>query len=70
MTLSLEYLVRHESGKLLRDKFPGRFFCASCLSASLRPVLGTTYTKAQMERALQTVSKTPGGADLQARLCL
>ena len=60
MTLSLEYLVRHESGKLLRDRFPGRFFCASCLAAFLRPALGITYTKAQIERALQTVSKTPG----------
>jgi hypothetical protein len=60
MTLSLEYLVRHEAGKQLRDTFPGRFFCISCLAAFVRPVLGTTYTKAQIERALQTVSKTPG----------
>jgi len=59
MTLSLEYLVRHEAGKLLRDRFPGRFFCVSCLATFLRDALGT-YTKAQIERALQAVSKTPG----------
>ena len=58
MTLSIEYLVRHEAGKLLRDR--GRFFCVSCLALSLRGALGTTYTKGQIERALQTVSKTPG----------
>jgi len=54
MTLSLEYLVRHEAGKLLRDRFPGRFFCVSCLATFLRDALGT-YTKAQIERALQAV---------------
>jgi hypothetical protein len=59
MTLSLEYLVRHEAGKLLRDRSPGRFFCVPCLAAFLRPALGTDYTKVQIERALQAVSKTP-----------
>jgi hypothetical protein len=60
MSLSVEYLVRHEAAKLLRDRFSGRFFCVSCLAAFLRPALGTTHTKGQIERALQTVSKTPG----------
>jgi hypothetical protein len=38
----------------------GRLFCVSCLAAFLRPALGTDYTKAQIERALQTVSTIPG----------
>jgi hypothetical protein len=58
MNLSIEYAVRHEAGKLLREK--GRAFCVPCLATFLRDALGTTYTKGQIERALQTVSKTPG----------
>jgi protein-arginine kinase activator protein McsA len=57
MSLSIEYIVRHEASKQLRAR--GRFFCVSCLATFLRDVLGT-YTKVQIERALQTVSKTPG----------
>jgi hypothetical protein len=58
MNLSIEYAVRHEAGKLLRKK--GRAFCVPCLATFLRDALGTIYTKGQIERALQTVSKTPG----------
>jgi hypothetical protein len=58
MNLSIEYAVRHEAGKLLREK--GRAFCVPCLATFLRDALGTIYTKGQIERALQTVSKTPG----------
>ena len=58
MNLSIEYAVRHEAGKMLREK--GRAFCVPCLATFLRDALGTTYTKGQIERALQTVSKTPG----------
>jgi hypothetical protein len=58
MSLSIEYIVRHEAGKLLREK--GRAFCVPCVATFLRDALGTTYTKGQIERALQTVSKTPG----------
>lgn len=65
MSLSIEYLVRHEAAKLLREMYPGRFFCISCLALSLRGVLGITYTKGQIERALQTVSKTPGALTYQ-----
>jgi len=60
MSLSIEYLARHEVGKLLRESYPGRFFCVSCLATLLRGALGTTYTKGQIERALHTVSRTPG----------
>jgi len=60
MSLSIEYLVRHEAAKLLREMYPGRFFCASCLARCLRGAVGTTYSKGQIERALHTVSKTPG----------
>ena len=58
MTLSIEHFVRHEAGKLLRAR--GRFFCVSCLARLVGDALGTTYTKGQIARALQTVSKTPG----------
>ena len=60
MNYSIEYRVRHEAGRLLRETYWGRFFCAACLAAFLRDTLGTAYTKAQIERALQTVSRTPG----------
>jgi hypothetical protein len=60
MNYSIEYRVRHEAGRLLREMYPGRFFCAICLAAFFRETLGTDYTKVQIERALQTVSKTPG----------
>ena len=58
MNFSIEYFVRHEASKLLREK--GRAFCAPCVATFLRDALGTTYTKGQIERALQMVSKTPG----------
>jgi len=58
MNFSIEYSVRHEAGKLLREK--GRAFCISCLARFVRDALGTTYTKGQIERALQMVSKTSG----------
>ena len=57
---SLEYFVRHEAARLLRASFPGLFFCLSCLATFLRGALGATYTKGQIEGALQTVSQTPG----------
>jgi hypothetical protein len=60
MSLPIEYLARHEVGKLLRESYPGRFFCISCLATLLLGALGTTYTKGQIERALQMMSKTPG----------
>ena len=41
-------------------KHPRRFFRAACLAAFLRDALGTAYTKGQIERALQRVSRTPG----------
>ena len=43
MSLSIEYLARHEVGKLLRESYPGRFFCVSCLATLLRGAVGTTY---------------------------
>jgi hypothetical protein len=51
MNHSIEYRVRHEAGRLLRETYRGRFFCAACLAAFLRDTLGTAYTKAQIERA-------------------
>ena len=58
MNFSIEYFVRHEASKLLREK--GRSFCVSCLARFVRDALRTTYTKGQVERALQMASKTPG----------
>jgi hypothetical protein len=60
MTVSIEYFVRREAARLLRASFPGLFFCLSCLARFLRSALDTTYTKGQIEGALQTVSQTPG----------
>lgn len=58
MNYSIEYRVRHEAGRLPRETYRGRFFCVACLAALLRDTLGTAYTKAQIERALQTVSNS------------
>ena len=49
-----------QAGYRPRETYPRRFFCAACLAAFLRDALGTAYTKGQIERALQTVLRTPG----------
>ena len=70
MNYSIEYRVRHKTGRLLREMYPGRFFCTVCLATFLRGALGTAFTKGQIERALQTVSKTPGAMTYkQAFIC-
>ena len=51
MNYWIEYRVRHEASRLLRETYRGRFFCVACLAAFLRDTLGTAYTKGQIERA-------------------
>ena len=60
MSLSIEYLVRHEAAKLLRAGAPGRFLCLSCLEKALRIPLGAAHTRGRVEGALRTISRTPG----------
>ena len=60
MSLSIEYLDRHESAKLLRAGAPRRFLCLSCLEKALRIPLGAAHTKGRVEAALRTVARTPG----------
>jgi len=60
MSLSIEYLVRHEVAKLLRGGAPGLFLCLSCLEKALRIPLGAAHTKGRVEGALRAVSRTPG----------
>lgn len=60
MSLSLEYLVRHEATKLLRRGASGRFLCLTCLEKALRLALGAAHTRGRVERALRTVSRFPG----------
>ena len=55
MSLLIEYIVRHEAGKLLREK--GRAFCVPCVATFLRDALGTAYTKGQIEQALALTYK-------------
>jgi hypothetical protein len=56
-----EDLVRREVGKLLRVDYRGRVVCFPCLGAILRSALGIAYTKGQLDRALQGLTKSPGG---------
>jgi len=60
MSYSIEFRVRHEAAKLLREGHAGCFVCLSCLARSLQDAVGATYTPVQIEVALQAVSKTPG----------
>ena len=60
MSLSVEYLVRHEAANLLRAGAPGRFLCLSCLEKALRIPLGPAHTKGRVEAALRTIVRTPG----------
>ena len=60
MSLSIEYLVRHEAAKLLRTGGPGRFLCLSCLEKALQVPLGAAHTKGRVEAALRTIARTPG----------
>ncbi len=60
MSLSLEALVRHEAGKLLREGPPGRFLCLSCLEQGRRSASRAAHTKGRVERALKMLSRTPG----------
>jgi hypothetical protein len=60
MNLSIEYLVRHEAAKLLRQGVPGRFLCLTCLEKALRTALGAAHTRGRVDRALRTVSRIPG----------
>lgn len=60
MSLSIEYLVRHEAAKLLRAGAPAQFRCLSCLEKALRIPLGAAHTKGRVEAALRTLAKTPG----------
>jgi len=59
MSLSLEALVRHEVGKLLRDERPEQFLCLPRLSKRLRQAPGVAYTKGRVERALLTAARIP-----------
>jgi hypothetical protein len=53
-------LVRREVGKLLRVDSRGEFICSLCLNRIIGERFGTTYTRGQIERALDAVFKSPG----------
>jgi hypothetical protein len=53
-------LVRLEVGKLLRADYQGKTICLSCLVTFVHHSFGVTYTKAQIERAMLGVSRSPG----------
>ena len=53
-------LVRLEVGKLLRADYQGKTICLSCLVTFVHHSFGITYTKAQIERAMLGVSRSPG----------
>src|SRR5947209_4909497 len=55
-----EDLVRREVSRLLRGPYRGRFLCFSCLGAFVRDAVGASRTKGQIERALLSVTKSPG----------
>jgi hypothetical protein len=53
-------LARREVGKLLRVDNRGEFICSPCLKRIIGERSGPTYTKGQIERALEAVFKSPG----------
>lgn len=52
--------VRRDVSKLLREDNRGAFICSLCLNRLIREKPGITFTKGQIERALETVFKSPG----------
>ena len=53
-------VVRRNVSKLLREVNHGAFICSPCLNRLIRDSSGTTFTKGQIERALDAVFKSPG----------
>jgi hypothetical protein len=51
MTLSLEYFVRHEGGKLLRDRFPGPVLLRLLPCGVSTGCFGHHLDETQIERA-------------------
>ncbi len=60
MRYSAEDLVRREAGRLLRVEYKGQFLCHTCLRKLIRQSFGQSYTKSQIERALDKVFESPG----------
>jgi Fe-S-cluster-containing hydrogenase component 2 len=60
MTPLTDDLIRLEVGRLLRDDYRGKTICSSCLVTFVQNSFGTPYTKAQIERAVLAVSRSPG----------
>jgi hypothetical protein len=70
MTDPTEELVRRIVGSLLRSDYRGEFFCSSCLGKLARESLDTTYSKSEIERAMDTVFQSPGALrSVQTFLC-
>ena len=61
MSDTADDFVRREVSKLLRVEYRGKFMCASCLLKFAVERFGTTlYTRGQIERALDTIFRSPG----------
>jgi hypothetical protein len=60
MTYPPEELVRRIVGSLLRSDYRGKFFCSSCLVKLAPESLDTTYSKSEIERAMDIVFQSLG----------
>lgn len=60
MTYPTEEFVRRIVGRLLCSDYRGKFFCSSCLVKLARESLDTTYSKSEIEGAIDTVFQSPG----------
>jgi len=60
MSFTTEDIIRPEVGFLLRGDYRGKFLCSPCLVTLIRERLGTNLSTSKIERALDTVFKSPG----------
>ena len=60
MTSTTEDVVRRAVGGLLRGDYHGDFLCSPCLVKLIRERLGSNYSTSKIERAIDSVFKSPG----------
>jgi hypothetical protein len=60
MSFTTEDIIRPEVGFLLRGDYRGKSLCSPCLVTLIRERLGTNLSTSKIERALDTVFKSPG----------